>query len=101
MPTSTLDPQNLIKKANSLNLDEKNFEECLSSGKYTAAVEKDLEAGKQVGVSGTPAFFINGIFLSGAVPLESFTRLIDEELARVQGEQVTEKYDAKYQQSTN
>lgn len=77
-----LDPQSLTEHAKSLKLDEKSFEECLNSGKYTAAVGKDLEEGKQAGVSGTPAFFINGISLSGAVPLESFTRLIDEELAR-------------------
>ena len=88
----TLDFQSLLKKANNLKLNEQKFEECLASGKYTAAVEKDLEAGEQAGVSGTPAFFINGIFLSGAVPLESFTRLIDEELVRVQEEeQATEK----------
>jgi len=33
-------------------------------------------------VRGTPAFFINGRLLSGAQPLEAFTRLIEEELAR-------------------
>ena len=33
------------------------------------------------GVAGTPAFFINGIFLNGAQPLEEFKKVIDGELA--------------------
>ena len=36
----------------------------------------------RVGVIGTPTFFINGRVISGAQPLESFTRTVDEELAR-------------------
>jgi protein-disulfide isomerase len=77
-----LDNQSLLLHARSLKLDEKKFEDCLSSGKYAAAVAKDLEEGRQAGVSGTPAFFINGLFLSGAVLPENFSRLIDDELAR-------------------
>jgi protein-disulfide isomerase len=40
-----------------------------------------MEAGEAAGVSGTPAFFINGRVLSGAQPFEAFKRVIDEELA--------------------
>ncbi len=36
----------------------------------------------KLGVTGTPAFFINGRFLSGAQPFSSFKRVIDEELAK-------------------
>jgi protein-disulfide isomerase len=46
-----------------------------------ALVQKDLEAGTEAGVSGTPAFFINGIPLRGALPAADFQRVIDEELA--------------------
>lgn len=77
-----LDNLSLLQYAHSLKLDEKKFEDCLSSGQYAAAVAKDLEEGRQAGVSGTPAFFINGLILSGAVPPENFSRLIDDELAR-------------------
>jgi protein-disulfide isomerase len=77
-----LDNPSLLQYARSLKLDEKKFEDCLSSGQYAAAVAKDLEEGKQAGISGTPAFFINGIALSGAVPPQSFTALIDDELTR-------------------
>jgi protein-disulfide isomerase len=58
------------------------FETCLETGKYQAAVKKDIEEGKRVGVTGTPAFFINGRLVSGAQPLDAFTRVIDDELAR-------------------
>jgi protein-disulfide isomerase len=77
-----LDVQSLTEHARSLKLSGQPFEQCLASGRYTAAVGKDLEEGRQAGVSGTPAFFINGTVLSGALSLDSFTRVIDEELAR-------------------
>lgn len=77
-----LDAASFTDYAHSLNLDGKQFEECLASGKFKTAVEQDLLEGQQAGVSGTPAFFINGVFLSGAQPLDSFTRMIEEELMR-------------------
>jgi protein-disulfide isomerase len=45
-------------------------------------LQRDLDEGNRLGITGTPAFFINGRTLSGAQPLEAFTRLIEEELAR-------------------
>ena len=41
----------------------------------------DMEAGAKAGVTGTPAFFVNGVFLSGALPYASFKEIIDRELA--------------------
>ena len=61
------------------------FDACLSSGQFKAAVQKDLEQGQQLGITGTPAFFINGRMIVGAQPLESFTKIIDEELAAKAG----------------
>ena len=69
--------------AKELGLDATAFESCFDSGKYQATVKKDVEEGNRVGVTGTPAFFINGRMISGAQPLESFVRVIDDELARV------------------
>ena len=43
-------------------------------------VDADMAQAMELGVSGTPSFFINGRFLSGAQPYESFKRMIDEEL---------------------
>jgi protein-disulfide isomerase len=45
-------------------------------------VEADSKQADNLGVSGTPAFFINGRYLSGAQPFESFKRIIDEELSK-------------------
>ncbi len=75
-----LGPEQLVKHATELGLDEAKFKECLDGGKHAETVQKDLAAGKSHGVSGTPAFFINGRLLSGARPVEDFKRLIDAEL---------------------
>ena len=58
------------------------FKNCLASGKYKIAVQKDIEDGVKAGVTGTPAFFINGRPIVGAQPLQRFVEVIDEELAQ-------------------
>jgi protein-disulfide isomerase len=59
------------------------FESCLDSGRMASVVDRDQQAGAKAGVSGTPAFFINGLMISGAQPEDEFRRLIDAELARL------------------
>ena len=68
--------------AGELGLNVEAFTNCLTSGKFRADVQNDMNDGQKAGVSGTPAFFVNGRFLSGAQPFEAFKALIDEELAR-------------------
>ncbi|HVO94221.1 MAG TPA: thioredoxin domain-containing protein, partial [Terriglobales bacterium] len=68
--------------AKETNLDVLVFERCLASGKFKPAVQKDLSEAVELGLSGTPAFFINGRELTGAQPIEAFTAIIDDELAR-------------------
>jgi protein-disulfide isomerase len=70
--------------ARETGLDVDRFERCLTGRSYQAAVQKDIEDGIRAGVTGTPTFFVNGRLLSGAQPLATFARLIDEELARVE-----------------
>ncbi len=65
-----------------LTLDASSFGQCLDSGKHREAVQKDYQEGESMGVTGTPAFFINGRFLSGAQPFEAFRAIIDEELKK-------------------
>ncbi len=77
-----VNPANLKTYAKEVGLDLQAFDQCFNSGKYQAAVQKDIEEGTRAGVTGTPAFFINGRMISGAQPLESFVRVIDDELAR-------------------
>jgi protein-disulfide isomerase len=77
-------PEQLKTYAQEVGLDVPAFEQCLSSGAYQAVVQRDVEEGTRVGVTGTPAFFINGRLVSGAQPLEGFVRVIEDELARAQ-----------------
>jgi protein-disulfide isomerase len=61
-------------------IDGGKFDQCLDSGEKAKVVDSHKKAGDEAGVSGTPAFFINGRLLSGAQPLDAFKALIDEEL---------------------
>lgn len=63
--------------ARELGLNGDVFAGCLAEGKHTAAVQADLEQGIALGVDGTPAFFINGNFVSGAQPFEVFRGAIE------------------------
>lgn len=78
---SKLKEGDLAAHAQSLGLDEKLFQSCLASGKHKPKVEADLQEGAKVGVAGTPGFFVNGVFLSGAQPQAEFEKIIDSELA--------------------
>jgi protein-disulfide isomerase len=77
----TLDNEALKRYAGELSLDVERFNQCFESGKYRDAVNRDHEEGMRLGVQGTPAFFVNGRFVSGARPFEYFQQLLDEELA--------------------
>jgi len=77
-----LQPTDLKAYAQALGLDVADFTSCLDSGRHAGLVEHDLRAGQAYGVSGTPAFFVNGRPLVGAQPFEAFQQVIDDELAR-------------------
>jgi len=77
-----LTESDLTGHATALSLDMEKWNTCRADPAQEAEVTADMEAGAAVGVSGTPAFFINGIMLSGAVPYERFQELIDRELER-------------------
>jgi protein-disulfide isomerase len=68
--------------AESLGLNSEPFLACLQSEKYREAVQGDSKEAQELGIGGTPTFVINGIVLSGAQPLEEFTRVIESELRR-------------------
>src|SRR2546426_357318 len=53
---------------------------CSTCCEYRQQVEQDVQSGVRIGLSGTPGFFINGIFLAGAQPASAFEKIIDEEL---------------------
>ena len=66
--------------AKELGLNSGTFDSCLDGGQKAAKVTADLTQGTQHGVSGTPAFFVNGVKLSGAQPFSVFKQVIDGEL---------------------
>src|SRR2546423_7618516 len=74
----------LERYAQELGLDMAKFKQALDAGTYKARIEEDKALGSGVGVNGTPAFFINGRSLVGAVPIGEFKKIIDEELATAQ-----------------
>jgi protein-disulfide isomerase len=75
-----LDVADLKAHARELGVDGGKFDQCLDSGEKAKVVESHRKAGDDAGVSGTPAFFINGRVLSGAQPVEAFKAIIDQEL---------------------
>ena len=68
------------KFAGQSGLNQGDFENCLDSGEMTSEVKKDFQDGQSYGVSGTPAFFVNGKLISGAQPFSAFKQMIDAEL---------------------
>ncbi|HEY5736479.1 MAG TPA: DsbA family protein [Nitrosopumilus sp.] len=82
----TVDALSLFNQyATEIKLDEEQFDSCLSSGKYIPEIKKDLDDGRDYGVSGTPGFFIGNdelgyVELKGAQPFESFKKIIDAQL---------------------
>ncbi|NNM02316.1 MAG: DsbA family protein [Nitrosopumilus sp.] len=71
--------------ASNIQLDQEIFDSCLTSGKYIEEIRKDLDDGRDYGVSGTPGFFVGNekigfVELKGAQPFESFKKIIDSQL---------------------
>ena len=67
-----------------LKLDGDKFAACLDSGKYKAPVHADFQEAMRLGLKGTPAFFIDGVPLSGARPEADFEEILDAELAALE-----------------
>jgi protein-disulfide isomerase len=80
-----LDVDQLKAQARALKLDPVEFDKCLDSGEQAAAVERDHKEGSRLGISGTPSFFINGHFMSGALDYATLRQIVEQQLA-VQGQ---------------
>jgi len=78
---SKLTDADLKAHAATVGLDTAKFNTCFDNKQQKPGVDADIAAADKVGVTGTPAFFINGRAIEGAQPFEAFKRVIDEELA--------------------
>lgn len=76
-----LTPENFESWAGQAGVDKAKFKASFDKQEFAAKIDADMAVGKPVGVRGTPATFVNGIFLSGAQPLAKFTEIIDQQLA--------------------
>ena len=77
----SLDDVDLTARAKKAGLDAAKFGACIGSQHNDEAIRASFVQGESLGVTGTPAYFINGRLLSGARPVESFAEVIDSELA--------------------
>jgi protein-disulfide isomerase len=66
--------------AKSAGADVTKFKDCVAKGTYKEAVKADMAQGEKLGVRSTPTFFVNGQMVAGALPIEEFSTMIDEEL---------------------
>lgn len=71
----------LKEYARALKLDAARFDHCLDASEQAAAVQKDSAQGQRLGLTGTPSFFINGHFLSGAVKYDTLREVVEQQLA--------------------
>jgi protein-disulfide isomerase len=73
----------LLQYARELGLDMKRFEQSLDMAQGKPQIDADAAEAKSLGVTGTPAFFVNGRFLEGAKPFDAFAQSINSELTRL------------------
>ena len=79
-----LQDKDLEKYAKELKIFNDKYKSCVKDPKdVMARIDQNMAAGAKLGVTGTPAFFINGRKLSGALPYSEFKRVIDEELKKL------------------
>jgi protein-disulfide isomerase len=79
---SELTVVNMKAWAVQLGMNAATFNACFDKGTHRQLVEEDQEEGSRYGVSSTPTVYINGRAVVGAMPLETYEAIIQEELAR-------------------
>jgi predicted DsbA family dithiol-disulfide isomerase len=77
-----LSPATFERYARELGLDMDRFKRDAASDEVKKRIDEDMRQGSKLGVTGTPAFFINGRFISGAQPFANFKRVIDEAIEK-------------------
>ncbi len=75
-----LENDDLKNAARELKLDATKFDECFNTGAQSSGVQKDLQEARQLGLNGTPSFFVNGRFISGAVDYTTLRDMVRQQL---------------------
>jgi protein-disulfide isomerase len=86
--TKRLQVAQLKEEARTLKLDGATFDKCLDGGEQVAPVKKDAQEGRRLGLEGTPSFFVNGHFMSGAI---GYAKLRDTVLHELSGTLTTKQ----------
>jgi protein-disulfide isomerase len=74
--------ENLDSYAQELGLDQTKYKAALENHTHKGLLDADQQMATKFDARGTPAFFINGRFLSGAQPVDKFKEIVDDELKR-------------------
>jgi protein-disulfide isomerase len=77
-----MSPEKYEEYATQIGLDVERFNKDIASADVKKKVDADAAEAAKLGVTGTPAFFVNGRFVSGAQPFTTFKSMIDEELGK-------------------
>jgi protein-disulfide isomerase len=80
--SSALSREKYLEIAAAIGLDIKRFTNDIDTDAHKKIIDAESDEAMKVGATGTPASFVNGRFISGAAPYESFKKIIDEELAK-------------------
>jgi len=75
-----LDDATLSQLAGKVGIETATFDTCLASGRNTNLISEDRTYIQSLGVRGTPGFLINGVYVSGAQPIEAFQEIIEKQL---------------------
>ena len=75
----------LEKQAQAQGIDMDKFKAALDGSTHKAKIDADAELGNKAGINGTPAFVINGYYVSGAQPESAFKKLINRALKEAEG----------------
>lgn len=75
-----LDVESLAGYVKEAGVDQAKVKECFDKGEFKDFVKADMDYGNKLGVRSTPTFFVNGQLVAGALPVEQFSEMIDEEL---------------------
>lgn len=74
---SLITPDYLKSAAGEIGLNQKDFNDCLTSGRYQGKVQDNFDEGEATGITGTPGIYVNDILIKGALPIEQFKQVID------------------------